>query len=94
MKFVWSRWDEGIVRPVTQFQRPNEKMNKFNEYDVVEATRDLSDTVYAKATGTVLLIFKDSTFHYEVEFFNGTESLGTLTVKEADLQRRRSAQTR
>jgi Domain of unknown function (DUF4926) len=62
-------------------------MNKFNEYDVVQATRDLSDTVHAKARGTVLLIFEDSPFHYEVEFFNGAESLGTLTVSENDLHR-------
>jgi hypothetical protein len=62
-------------------------MNKFNEYDVVQATRDLSDTAHAKTRGTELLTFEDSPFHYEVEFFNGTESLGTPTVKETDVQR-------
>jgi Domain of unknown function (DUF4926) len=62
-------------------------MNKFNEYDVVEATRDLSDTIHAKATGTVLLIFKDSSFDYLVEFMDGAESLGTPIVSETDLRR-------
>lgn len=62
-------------------------MNKFNEYDVVQAICDLSDVVFTKARGTVLLIFEDAPFHYEVEFFNGTESLGTLTVSETDLRR-------
>ena len=61
--------------------------NQFNEYDVVEATRDLSDTVHAKARGTVLLIFEASPFHYEVEFFNGAESLGALPVSETGLRR-------
>jgi Domain of unknown function (DUF4926) len=61
-------------------------MNKFNEYDVVQATRDLSDKVHAKATGTVLLVFEDSPFHYEVEFMENGESLGTLTVSETDLR--------
>jgi hypothetical protein len=62
-------------------------MNKFNEYDVVQATRDLSDTVHAKATGTVLLIFEASPFHYLVEFMDGAEFLGTPIVSESDLRR-------
>jgi hypothetical protein len=62
-------------------------MNKFNEYDVVQTTRALSDQVQRGIKGTILLVFRDSPFQYEVEFFDGEESLGTLTVKETDLQR-------
>ena len=62
-------------------------MNKFNEYDIVEATRDLSDTTCAKARGTVLYIFKASPFDYLVEFMDGAESLGTPIVSESDLRR-------
>jgi Domain of unknown function (DUF4926) len=62
-------------------------MNKFNEYDVVEATRDLSETIHTKARGTVLLIFKDSPFHYLVEFMDGAESSGMPIVSESDLGR-------
>lgn len=62
-------------------------MNKFNEYDVVQATRNLSDKVHDDATGTVLYIFGSSSFDYLIEFMEGAESLGTLMVKEADLRR-------
>ena len=62
-------------------------MNKFNEYEVVQATRDLSDKVHEKATGTVLYIFVSSPFDYLIEFMEGAESLGTLMVNESDLRR-------
>lgn len=61
-------------------------MNKFNEYDVVQATHSLSEQVPSGTKGTVLLVFRDLPFQYEVEFFDGAESLRTLTVKEKDLQ--------
>lgn len=57
-----------------------------NEYDVVVATRDLSDKVPKGTKGTVLMIFQSPDLAYEVEFINGSrETVGVLTVKIEDV---------
>ena len=60
-------------------------INKYSEYDVVKACRDLSANVCAGTRGTVLLVFADTPPHYEVEFMNDGESLDVFTVSENDI---------
>jgi hypothetical protein len=57
----------------------------FNEYDVVESTRKLSDNVPAGSVGTVLIVHTKPSVAYEVEFMRGIETLDILTVLDADI---------
>jgi Domain of unknown function (DUF4926) len=57
----------------------------FNEYDVVESTRQLSDNVPAGSIGTVLIVHTKPSVAYIVEFTRGIETLDLLTVLDADI---------
>ena len=54
----------------------------FKEYDVVQATTDLSDIVLKSCKGTILMVYPDFPFSYEVEFVDKNHNtLETLTVR-------------
>ena len=56
-------------------------MIKLNEYDVVRATRTLSDEVPVGSEGTIVMVYEHPSPGYEVEFIDGGETLDVLTVK-------------
>ncbi|MEG1466444.1 MAG: DUF4926 domain-containing protein [Hafnia sp.] len=57
------------------------------EYDVVKATRDLSGTVLQGCMGAVVLIYKEPTLAYEVEFVDSEgDTLDVLTAYPADIE--------
>jgi len=57
------------------------------EYDIVESTKVLSDSVVVGCKGTVVMIYTDPILGYEVEFMaaNG-ETLDVLTVYPDDIR--------
>lgn len=56
------------------------------EYDVVEAKKNLSDMVLKGCKGTVLMIYREPTLGYEVEFIdNKGDTLDVLTVYPEDI---------
>ncbi|MES2062643.1 MAG: DUF4926 domain-containing protein [Bacteroidota bacterium] len=58
----------------------------FKEYDVVQATTDLSDMVLKDCKGTILMVYPDFPFSYEVEFVDKNhDTLEILTVKGYNL---------
>lgn len=46
-------------------------MVKLNEYDVVRATRTLSDEVPIGGEGTIVMVYEHQSLGYEVEFMDG-----------------------
>lgn len=62
----------------------------FHEYDVVKSRRNLSNKVLKGTTGTILMVFDDSSsFQYEVEFVDEQyNTLEILTVIEVDLEKK------
>ena len=57
----------------------------FNEYDVVESTRQLGDSVPMGSVGTVLIVHTKPSVAYEVEFMRHGETLDVLTVLDEDI---------
>jgi hypothetical protein len=56
------------------------------EYDMVKAIKDLSGKVKVGSEGTVLMIYPDFPYVYEIEFFDKMkESLDVLTVQADDI---------
>jgi hypothetical protein len=60
-------------------------MMKLNEYDVVRATKMLSD-VPAGSEGTIVMVYEHPSLGYEVEFMDGGETLDVLTVEPEDIE--------
>ena len=59
----------------------------FNEYDLVMAKRDLSESVSQGCIGTVLLVFTEPSIAYEVEFVDKKgNTLDVLTVHPDDVK--------
>ncbi|WP_219220045.1 DUF4926 domain-containing protein [Paenibacillus sp. S150] len=60
----------------------------FNEYDVVFASRELSEIVLRGCKGVIVMVFDNQKKVYEVEFLNDDdETLDILTVKEEDIHK-------
>jgi len=57
-----------------------------NEYDIVFATKDLSQVVKQGCSGTVVMVYNDPQLGYEVEFFDDmNDTLDVLTVEPNDI---------
>ncbi|MEB5705643.1 DUF4926 domain-containing protein [Pantoea anthophila] len=57
------------------------------EYDVVESTKVLSDSIAAGCKGAVVMVHTEPTLGYEVEFVDDNgETLDVLTVYPDDIR--------
>ena len=57
------------------------------EYDVVRATKNLSEKVLKGCKGAVVMLYEEPTLGYEVEFINDAgETLDVLTVYPNDIE--------
>jgi len=57
------------------------------EYDVVRAKKNLSDTVPKGCNGAVVMVYQEPTLGYEVEFVdNEGNTLDVLTVYPDDIE--------
>lgn len=58
----------------------------FNEYEVIKATRNLTENVLIGCKGTILMVFREPSLAYEVEFVDDTNTtVELLTVKPNDI---------
>jgi len=58
-----------------------------NEYDVVQAKRNLSQSILKGSRGAVLMIFDEPNLAYEVEFVDEEgETIDIITVYPNDLE--------
>ncbi|MDF7680573.1 DUF4926 domain-containing protein [Enterobacteriaceae bacterium ESL0689] len=57
------------------------------EYDVVRATKTLSNKVLKGCVGTILMIYNNPTLGYEIEFVDeNCNTLDVLTVSPKDIE--------
>jgi hypothetical protein len=57
-----------------------------NEYDMVNAARDLNEKVLSGCIGTVVMVYENPSLAYEVEFFGSNdETIAILTVKPDEI---------
>jgi hypothetical protein len=87
--FCWIRNNDNVVRLVTAIPTKNRygEIYMINTYDIVRASRDLSSTVKAGATGTVLQVYNDKPIPYFlVEFMDSNNDFADLvTASEHDI---------